>query len=71
MLSYSSDAFKWEYARDIYGNKKIFKGNSDPYSLRHSYLEHPIQARFLRLHIAGWHNHPSMRLEIIGCQGKA
>ena len=23
MLSYSADAFRWEFARDIYGNKKV------------------------------------------------
>jgi hypothetical protein len=23
MVSYSLDAFKWEFARDIYGNKKV------------------------------------------------
>ena len=23
MVSYSSDAFNWDYARDIYGNKKV------------------------------------------------
>ena len=23
MFSYSTDAFKWEFARDIYGNKKV------------------------------------------------
>ena len=42
MLSYSLDAFKWEFARDIYGNKKVFRGNSDAHSVRHSYLEHPV-----------------------------
>lgn len=68
MVSYSSDAYNWDYARDIYGNKKIFKGNSDSVSLRHSYLEHPVTARFVRVHVVDWHRHPSLRLEIIGCQ---
>ncbi len=27
MISYSLDAFKWEFARDIYGNKKVSKVN--------------------------------------------
>ncbi len=98
MVSYSNDAYKWDFARDIYGNKKvgandfgrpteadlfifsspcflsfcrwqIFKGNSDAYTVRHSYLEHPVSARFVKVHVAGWHKHPSMRLEVIGCQG--
>ena len=69
MISYSLDAFKWEFARDIYGNQKLFKGNSDAHSLRHSYLEHPVKARFIRVHVVTWHEHPSLRLEIVGCQG--
>lgn len=70
LLSYSDDAHRWEFARDMYGAKKVLRGNSDPYSLRHSYLEHPVRARFVRLHVAGWHGHPSLRMEIIGCQGQ-
>ncbi len=70
LLSYSLDSTRWEFARDIYGSKKVFRGNSDAYSLRHSYLEHPVRARFVRIHVAGWHNHPAMRMEIIGCQGE-
>ena len=68
MISYSLDAFNWEFARDIYGNKKMFKGNTDAHSLRHSYLEHPVSARFVRVHVTDWHDHPSLRLEIVGCQ---
>ena len=29
-----------------------------------------MTARFLRLHVQAWHNHPSLRLDIIGCQGR-
>ena len=35
-----------------------------------SYLEHPVTARFLRLHVQTWHQHPSLRMEILGCQGE-
>ena len=48
---------------------QIFKGNGNAHSLRHSYLEHPVRARFVRVHVVDWHRHPSMRLEIVGCQG--
>jgi len=68
MVSYSLDAYKWEFARDIYGTKKVFKGNSDSHTLRHSYLEHPVSARFVRVHVVDWHRHPSLRLEIVGHQ---
>lgn len=47
----------------------MFKGNSDSHTLRHSYLEHPVNARFLRIHVVDWHGHPSMRLELVGHQG--
>ncbi|KAJ9589084.1 hypothetical protein L9F63_017629 [Diploptera punctata] len=67
-LSYSQDAFRWEYVNDPYGNKKVFIGNSDAHSLRHSYLDQPVTARFVRLHVLHWNKHPSLRLEIIGCQ---
>lgn len=68
MISYSLDAYKWEFARDIYGNKKIFKGNSDSHTLRHAYLEHPVDARFVRVHVVDWHGHPAMRIELVGHQ---
>ena len=48
----------------------MFKGNVDSHGLRHSYLEHPVDARFVRIHVVDWHNHPSLRMELIGCQGK-
>ncbi|XP_069674564.1 lactadherin-like isoform X2 [Periplaneta americana] len=67
-LSYSQDAFRWEFVNDPYGNRKVFVGNSDAHSLRHSYLDQPVTARFVRLHILHWYRHPSLRLEIIGCQ---
>ena len=47
----------------------MFNGNSDSHSLRHSYLVHPVQARFVRVHIVDWFKHPALRLELIGCQG--
>ena len=48
---------------------QVFKGNSDSHTLRHSYLEHPVSARFVRVHVVDWHRHPSLRLEIVGHQG--
>jgi hypothetical protein len=58
----------------LYNNKlfflwKVFKGNSDSHGIHHSYLEHPVDARFVRIHVVDWHNHPSLRMELIGCQG--
>jgi lactadherin len=68
MVSYSLDAFYWQYVKDLYGNQRVFEGNSDSYSVKHSYLDEPILARFVKFHTIHWNSHPSMRIEIIGCQ---
>jgi len=49
---------------------KVFEGNADSDKVKHSYLEQPITARFLRFQTVHWNNHPSMRVEIVGCQRK-
>jgi len=33
-ISYSEDAYRWDWARDIYGVKKVFSGNSDSHSVK-------------------------------------
>ncbi|XP_023210140.1 EGF-like repeat and discoidin I-like domain-containing protein 3 [Centruroides sculpturatus] len=68
LVSHSMDAYHWKYCSDIYGKRKLFKGNIDSHSIKHSYLQFPITARFLRIHVMEWHKYPSMRMEIIGCQ---
>jgi len=68
IISYSQDAYRWEFARDIYGNKKLFRGNRDSHAVKVSYLEHTVLARFIRIHIQAWHGHPSLRMEVLGCQ---
>lgn len=67
-LSHSSDAFHWKYCTDSYGTRKVFVGNIDSHTIQQNYLDHPIKTRFLRLHILEWNEHPSMRVEILGCQ---
>jgi hypothetical protein len=69
MISYSTDAFQWQYITDKYGNQKIFQGNFDDHSLKHNYFDHPVKARFIKFHTIQWFKHPSLRVEIIGCQG--
>ena len=70
MISYSSDAFQWQYITDKYGNQKIFQGNSDDFSITHNYFDQAISARFIKFHTIQWFKHPSLRVEILGCQGK-
>ncbi|CAF0938475.1 unnamed protein product [Adineta steineri] len=68
MISYSPDAFRWQYLVDQYGNQKIFSGNKDSYSVRNNYFDEVIITRFIKFHPIQWHSHPSLRVEIIGCQ---
>ncbi|CAF0722018.1 unnamed protein product [Didymodactylos carnosus] len=68
MISYSTDAFRWQYIVDRYGNQKVFAGNTDSYSVRHNYFDEPIVARFIKFHTIQWYKHPSLRVDIIGCQ---
>ena len=46
-----------------------FKGNTDSYTVQHSYVDEPFIARYVKFHTASWSRHPSMRVEIFGCQG--
>ena len=50
---------------------QVFDGNVDSYHLKHAYLDEPIIARYVKFHTVSWHRHPSMRVEIIGCQGQS
>ena len=46
----------------------MFRGNRDSHSVKISYLEHTVRARFVRLHIEAWSGRPALRLEVVGCQ---
>jgi hypothetical protein len=69
MVSYSTDAFQWQYITDKYGNQRVFQGNTDDFSIKHNYFDKAIRARFIKFHTIDWSKHPSLRVEIIGCQG--
>ncbi|CAF0807290.1 unnamed protein product [Brachionus calyciflorus] len=68
MISFSTDAFQWQYITDKYGNQKVFQGNFDDHSIKHNYFDQSINARFIKFHTLQWYKHPSMRVEILGCQ---
>lgn len=36
--------------------------------MKHTYLDRPIIARYIKFHTVHWHRHPSMRVEILGYQ---
>ncbi|XP_012937328.1 lactadherin, partial [Aplysia californica] len=68
MVSYSMDAYHWNYVTDNYGNQWLFEGNIDSFTVKHNYLDRPIIARYIKFHTVQWNRHPSMRVEIMGCQ---
>jgi len=53
----------------VYANEQVFDGNMDSYQVKHAYLDEPIIGRYVKFHTVSWNRHPSMRVEIIGCQG--
>ncbi|XP_069132853.1 lactadherin-like isoform X3 [Argopecten irradians] len=67
-VSYSMDDYNEEYVTDQYGNHRVLEGNTDAYSVKHVYLDRPILARYVKFHTVAWHRHPSMRVEVQGCQ---
>ncbi len=70
-VSFSNDASKWSYVTDSESSvkRKIFSGNFDSNSVRYNIFKVAIEARFIRIHVIEWHGWPSLRLEIVGCQG--
>ena len=50
---------------------KVFEANDDRDTVVTNYLEPPIKgARFLRIEPQEWHQHISLRFEILGCEDK-
>ncbi|PAA75025.1 hypothetical protein BOX15_Mlig008209g3 [Macrostomum lignano] len=67
-VNYSSDAISWRTVLDEAGRPKIFEGNVDSYSVKHNLFQRPFSAEFVRLQPLQFHRHPSMRVELLGCQ---
>ncbi|KAM7540432.1 hypothetical protein Aperf_G00000023373 [Anoplocephala perfoliata] len=67
-LSFSDDGVFWRFANDVYGNQRIFEGNTDSYLVKHTYLDEAVVTRFVRIYPFTWNRHPSFRVELIGCQ---
>ncbi len=70
LISHSLDYYHWNYITDSEGNQNIFTANHDAVSIRYQYFRIPFNARFIRFHLVSWHFRPSLRLELVGCQGK-
>ncbi|VDO13375.1 unnamed protein product [Rodentolepis nana] len=67
-LSFSDDGIFWRFANNHYGNQRIFEGNTDSYLVKHAYLDEAVVTRFVRIFPFTWNRHPSLRIELIGCQ---
>ena len=67
--SASQPQFPISILPDHLDHSQMFRANRDSNSVKLSYLEHPVRARFIRVHIEAWHNNPALRMEVLGCQG--
>ncbi|XP_068680517.1 uncharacterized protein, partial [Montipora foliosa] len=67
-VTYSYDGVFHQTFHDDNGLQKIFKANSDQYTVVKNALEEPIITRFVRIHPETWNGHISMRTEFYGCK---
>ncbi|XP_019614394.1 PREDICTED: lactadherin-like [Branchiostoma belcheri] len=66
-LQYSREATTWATYTVNDGSEKVFPGNTDRSTPVMNLLATDIDARYVRFVIQTWHNHVSMRAEILGC----
>ncbi|RMX52485.1 hypothetical protein pdam_00013777, partial [Pocillopora damicornis] len=60
-VSYSS------FGKVFHIQDHVYQANSDQHSVVVNTLVKPIEARFFRIKVEGWHGHISMRFELYGC----
>jgi hypothetical protein len=48
---------------------QIFNGNTDQSTVVTALFDTPVQAAVVRIVPTEWHNHISMRFEVLGCEG--
>ena len=62
-LNTSKDGQIWdEYP--VNGNRQLFRGNTDAFSVVGCTLTSPVRARFIRILPNSWHNYPALRVEV-------
>ncbi|XP_038060061.1 lactadherin-like [Patiria miniata] len=66
-VTYSDDGQSWNYVTDADGTPMKFPGNTDRTTLVTTRLPFALRTRILRIHPTEWHDHCSMRFELIGC----
>ncbi|XP_034549378.1 discoidin, CUB and LCCL domain-containing protein 2 [Notolabrus celidotus] len=68
-VKYSNDGQQWYMYREANSTQdKIFQGNINYlHEVRNNFIP-PIEARFVRINPASWHQRIALRLELLGCQ---
>ncbi|KAF7657254.1 hypothetical protein LDENG_00029470 [Lucifuga dentata] len=66
---YSHDGQQWDtYREGDFTQDKIFQGNTNYlHEVRNNFIP-PIEARFVRINPARWHQRIALKLELLGCQ---
>ena len=49
---------------------QIFPGNEDRSTLKYNFFATPVTARYIRLVVVTYHNHASLRMDLIGACGE-
>ncbi|XP_066278744.1 uncharacterized protein [Branchiostoma lanceolatum] len=65
-LRFSRDGSTWSTYLDKFGREKVLSGNSDQNTEVRHLLDPPVTARYVRFWPQTWHNHLSMRVEVLG-----
>lgn len=66
-IFYSNDERHWNPVVDENGDERMFLGNFDAESRRTNFFERPLHAKFLRIQPIKWHDHVTLKVEVLGC----
>ncbi|XP_033111515.1 retinoschisin-like [Anneissia japonica] len=67
-VRHSVNGNSFEAITDANGQVAEFKGNSDQDTTVTNIFHNHVYAQFIRIHPISWHNHISLRFEVLGCQ---
>ncbi|XP_033111516.1 lactadherin-like [Anneissia japonica] len=67
-VRYSVNGNSFEVITDANGQVAEFDGNSDQDTTVTNIFYTHVYAQFIRIHPISWHNHISLRFEVLGCQ---
>ncbi|XP_033111313.1 lactadherin-like [Anneissia japonica] len=68
IVLYSMDAQIWENVTDIVGDTMTFAGNDDQDTEVTNMFSSPVMALYIRLTPTSWHEHISLRFEVLICK---